>query len=679
MSPIPGTFENQSLAHSVDRTRRPSRSWLRHWARNSAALIGGLALSGTAQAQWGSNPFATQSGAPNKPYVMIPLVDGVAVMQMIPGSGVQTDRLNKFGRSISQSAVLTDPLVMDTNGELVGCDLGGNKFALAYNLMNGDTRVAIINFNPYAPSEQQRYVSAPGFPMTIGSPGSGDSNAYLAITPNVTSNGVDGVMLAWQYIYGSGHPQVEVRQQGVRESNAQVVWTAVSNGRLVWGPNAYVPGLDDTPTIISDGAELAITTYRDWNVPGNGGRVHRTTKLDTSGLPLWSLQVPGQVGTSPGECLVVPDGSGGAFYGYANDQGLARTDLMVAQVESLATQPYYTPHSMSFANSTPSSDRMRPLAAVATPGMAMFLAYRDLIAIRAIKFGNGAGLPIQATTFLQGATADNSEKGAGAMGSNDLAFMWTRSTGQVVTKALDYQTGAPVWSPLPPSMQTVELDVNWPVLPTDMNTFQGTMPDQPQVLATECGFTYGWYDEQIPTRPGLYGIFAEVMRDGVVGGTCPPPGVGFCFGDGAGTMCPCGNNSPVGEFVGCIHSLGLGGKLESAGMASIAADTVVLQGLQMPNSSALYYQGTSQVALGLGSTFGDGLRCAGGSVIRLGTKSNVAGASQYPVGTDLPISVKGLNSAGNVRHYQCWYRNAAAFCTSSTFNLSNGLSITWTP
>ncbi len=26
-----------------------------------------------------------------------------------------------------------------------------------------------------------------------------------------------------------------------------------------------------------------------------------------------------------------------------------------------------------------------------------------------------------------------------------------------------------------------------------------------------------------------------------------------------------------------------------------------------------------------------------------------------------------------------WYRNAAAFCTPSTFNLTNGLSITWVP
>jgi hypothetical protein len=99
----------------------------------------------------------------------------------------------------------------------------------------------------------------------------------------------------------------------------------------------------------------------------------------------------------------------------------------------------------------------------------------------------------------------------------------------------------------------------------------------------------------------------------------------------------------------------------------------------MPNSSALYFQGTTQQNGGLGSLFGDGLRCAGGSVIRLGTKTNVGGQSQYPVGGDLSVSVRGNVVAPGTRTYQCWYRNAAAFCTASTFNLSNGMSIAWQP
>jgi hypothetical protein len=97
----------------------------------------------------------------------------------------------------------------------------------------------------------------------------------------------------------------------------------------------------------------------------------------------------------------------------------------------------------------------------------------------------------------------------------------------------------------------------------------------------------------------------------------------------------------------------------------------------MPSSSALYFQGTSQLGGGAGSVFGDGLRCVGGTIIRLGTKNNVAGTSTYPVAGDASVSVRGAVSAGDVRMYQVWYRNAAAFCTSSTFNLTNGVEVSW--
>jgi hypothetical protein len=73
------------------------------------------------------------------------------------------------------------------------------------------------------------------------------------------------------------------------------------------------------------------------------------------------------------------------------------------------------------------------------------------------------------------------------------------------------------------------------------------------------------------------------------------------------------------------------------------------------------------------------LRCAGGTVIRLGTETNAGGASQYPGAGDAAISVQGVNAAGSVRTYQVWYRNAASFCTNATFNLTNGIEVAWVP
>jgi hypothetical protein len=154
---------------------------------------------------------------------------------------------------------------------------------------------------------------------------------------------------------------------------------------------------------------------------------------------------------------------------------------------------------------------------------------------------------------------------------------------------------------------------------------------------------------------------------------CPPPtGTPYCFGDGTGSACPCGNNGIAGH--GCASSVNAnGGALAASGASTIANDTLVLHGSEMANSSCLYFQGTTQIS----AAFGDGLRCAGGSVIRLGTKTNSAGASQYPTGSDLPVSVRGAVTSPGTRNYQVWYRNAAAFCTPSTFNLTNGLSILW--
>ncbi|MFN9787593.1 MAG: hypothetical protein ACK57N_13570 [Planctomycetia bacterium] len=159
-------------------------------------------------------------------------------------------------------------------------------------------------------------------------------------------------------------------------------------------------------------------------------------------------------------------------------------------------------------------------------------------------------------------------------------------------------------------------------------------------------------------------------------------GTAFCFGDGSGTACPCGNAGAAGN--GCANSLNANGaKLEAQGSASVSNDTITLRGSGMSTTgTCLYFQGTTRLNSGLGAVFGDGLRCAGGTIIRLGTKVNSAGGSQYGFAnpTDIRVSVRGvIPAAGATRTYQVWYRNAGVFCTPSTFNLSNGLELVWAP
>jgi Tol biopolymer transport system component len=167
---------------------------------------------------------------------------------------------------------------------------------------------------------------------------------------------------------------------------------------------------------------------------------------------------------------------------------------------------------------------------------------------------------------------------------------------------------------------------------------------------------------------GVQDIFVREMA---------PIHAAFCFGDGSGTACPCGNSSVPGAGEGCLSSLGTGGVLAGTGSASTAADGVVLSGAQMPSSFALYFQGTTSLSGDNGISFGDGLRCVSGQIVRLGTKLNVGGTSAFPGPGDPGVSVRGNCQPGDVRTYQVWYRNAAPFCTASTFNLTNGVRIAW--
>jgi len=157
------------------------------------------------------------------------------------------------------------------------------------------------------------------------------------------------------------------------------------------------------------------------------------------------------------------------------------------------------------------------------------------------------------------------------------------------------------------------------------------------------------------------------------------PTVPFCAGDGADpsvtTLCPCGNQGAAGH--GCGNSVQSGGALlTSTGYAAL--DDVTLFGSDMPATVAcIYLQGDAQTD----TVFGDGVRCAGGTLVRLRTRVNVGGASQFPDSTDtVTLSQRGGVTVGSgvTRYYQTYYRNAAAaFCPPETFNVTNGRIVVW--
>lgn len=147
----------------------------------------------------------------------------------------------------------------------------------------------------------------------------------------------------------------------------------------------------------------------------------------------------------------------------------------------------------------------------------------------------------------------------------------------------------------------------------------------------------------------------------------------YCFGDGSATACPCGNVGATGR--GCDNSAAApGAQLAAVGIADVAADTLTLHASGVPaGQPGLFLQGTLAVLGGQGLAFGDGLRCAGGAVVRLQIVS--AGAAGH-ASTSVAISAVGNVTAGSTRYYQTWYRDPVGPCGNGQ-NLTNGLEIVW--
>jgi hypothetical protein len=155
------------------------------------------------------------------------------------------------------------------------------------------------------------------------------------------------------------------------------------------------------------------------------------------------------------------------------------------------------------------------------------------------------------------------------------------------------------------------------------------------------------------------------------------PATPFCLGDGSFAPCPCGPNGAVGH--GCANlDYATGPLLTASGVAgaSAATDTLVL------TASDIAGVGWFLQADGLAATpapFGHGFICATAGVRRLSLVFPIGHTSTLPGGPNpLPIHVEGFVNSGDVKHYQCWYRDPIMVC-GTTFNITAGLTIVWGP
>lgn len=149
----------------------------------------------------------------------------------------------------------------------------------------------------------------------------------------------------------------------------------------------------------------------------------------------------------------------------------------------------------------------------------------------------------------------------------------------------------------------------------------------------------------------------------------------YCVTSTTGVVCPCGNDGVSDLVHGCESSVGLGGSAIPWGSSSVASDGLIIDGSNLPAfQPALLFVGGMQVNQGMGLPLGDGLRCAGTGVVRLGAHTTSAdGSSRW--GPNLQAGTGVVWLPGDVRFFQIWYRDPTGSPCGSGFNLTNGVEI----
>ncbi len=160
---------------------------------------------------------------------------------------------------------------------------------------------------------------------------------------------------------------------------------------------------------------------------------------------------------------------------------------------------------------------------------------------------------------------------------------------------------------------------------------------------------------------------------------CTPGSSGTCS-----RSCECTSGSPCGndfQTGGCTNSTGKGAILMGSGTSSWGADDLVLTTSDMPPNKF----GLSFMSLTMGSpaTLGDGLRCVGGQIKRLGVNSTGSGGS-FGIGPGLVEYTQQTPNpgddiqVGDTWHFQTWFRDVNSSPCGNGSNLSSAWSVTFT-
>lgn len=131
---------------------------------------------------------------------------------------------------------------------------------------------------------------------------------------------------------------------------------------------------------------------------------------------------------------------------------------------------------------------------------------------------------------------------------------------------------------------------------------------------------------------------------------------------------------PLNYCLTTPNSVGAGGRMGFDGSASLAANDLTLKADQLPaGQPGLFFYGRDQVQV----PFGNGLRCAGGQIVRLPlTMTTAAGAVAFDVDSSA-LPGGDVIAVGEYVYFQYWYRDPAA--GGPAFSFTDGLAARFCP
>ncbi len=209
-------------------------------------------------------------------------------------------------------------------------------------------------------------------------------------------------------------------------------------------------------------------------------------------------------------------------------------------------------------------------------------------------------------------------------------------------------------------------------------------------------------DEAGSNSGAAYGVpfaGADSDNDGTLDACEQTPFLNFCLGDGGQangcTACECGNDAPRDSAGGCLNSAGSSAQLVPSGVPSLLADTfrIDMTGSN-PSTFALLVAGINQLPSnvaspcfdslsGVRSTVFDGLRCVGGSIVRLGVRATDpngdVGAMNTPWGNHSTFILDSRFVAGETRYFQSFYREDPLLVCGRGLNTTQAFSVTFQP